>query len=144
MPVSWFLAWFILRPWRWRRHISPKCLLTFNGLHCVVTQKIELIARVQSQVRNQTSLKDECLFKRLLVIKYLIKRFDKLNNLVRQLLESPILTEPSEDIELERHVVFFINEYKLRQQNLLYATELILHSSFITEYVSGKFTYVLA
>jgi hypothetical protein len=29
----WFLAWLILRLWRWRRHDSPKRWLTFNGLH---------------------------------------------------------------------------------------------------------------
>jgi hypothetical protein len=26
----WFLARFILRPWRWRRHVPPKRRLTFN------------------------------------------------------------------------------------------------------------------
>jgi hypothetical protein len=32
----------ILQPWRWRRHVLPKRLLTFNGLHGVISQKIEL------------------------------------------------------------------------------------------------------
>jgi hypothetical protein len=42
-PVSsWFLAWVILRPWRWRRDIHPKHRLTFSGLHGVLLQKIEL------------------------------------------------------------------------------------------------------
>jgi hypothetical protein len=27
---SYFLAWLILRPWRWRRHIPPKRRLTLN------------------------------------------------------------------------------------------------------------------
>jgi hypothetical protein len=37
----WFFAWFILRSSRWRRHVLPKCPLTFNGLHGVISQKIE-------------------------------------------------------------------------------------------------------
>jgi hypothetical protein len=40
--VFFFLAWLILRPWRLRRHFSPKRRLTFNGLHDVISQKIEL------------------------------------------------------------------------------------------------------
>jgi hypothetical protein len=40
---SWFLAWLILWPWRWRRwHVPPKCRSTFNTLHGVISQKIEL------------------------------------------------------------------------------------------------------
>jgi hypothetical protein len=38
----WFLAWLILRPWRWRRHVSPKRRLTFNGLQCLISHKMEL------------------------------------------------------------------------------------------------------
>jgi hypothetical protein len=38
----WFLAWLILRPWRWRQHVPSKRRLTFNGLHGVISQKIEL------------------------------------------------------------------------------------------------------
>jgi hypothetical protein len=37
-----FLAWVNLRLWRCRWHISPKCLLTFNVLQGIITQKIEL------------------------------------------------------------------------------------------------------
>jgi hypothetical protein len=33
---------FILRPWRYRRHVPLKRPLSFNGLHGVVPQKIEL------------------------------------------------------------------------------------------------------
>jgi hypothetical protein len=33
------------RPWRWRRHIPPKRRLTFNGLHGIVSQKIELFTK---------------------------------------------------------------------------------------------------
>jgi hypothetical protein len=29
----WCLAWHILWPWRWRRHVPPKRRLTLNGLH---------------------------------------------------------------------------------------------------------------
>jgi hypothetical protein len=39
----WFLARLILRPWRWRRYVSPKRRLTFNGLHGVISQKIVLL-----------------------------------------------------------------------------------------------------
>jgi hypothetical protein len=38
----WFLAQLILRPWRWRRTVSPKRRLLFNGLHGVISQKIKL------------------------------------------------------------------------------------------------------
>jgi hypothetical protein len=37
-----FFAWLILRPWRWRRHVPPKRWLIFNGLHGVMSWKIEL------------------------------------------------------------------------------------------------------
>jgi hypothetical protein len=30
--LQWFAAWFILRPWRWRRHVPLKPRLAFNGL----------------------------------------------------------------------------------------------------------------
>jgi hypothetical protein len=39
--TSWFLAWLILRPCRWRRYVPPKRLLTFNGPHGVISQKTE-------------------------------------------------------------------------------------------------------
>jgi hypothetical protein len=28
-PAAGFLAWFILRPWRWGRHVPPKRMLTY-------------------------------------------------------------------------------------------------------------------
>jgi hypothetical protein len=37
----WFLARLIL-PWRWSRYVPPKRRLTMNGLHGVISQKIEL------------------------------------------------------------------------------------------------------
>jgi hypothetical protein len=39
---SWYLAWLILRPWRWRRYVPPKRRFTFNGLHGVISQKLVL------------------------------------------------------------------------------------------------------
>jgi hypothetical protein len=36
----WFLARLTFRPWRWRRH--PKNRLSFDGLHGVISQKLEL------------------------------------------------------------------------------------------------------
>jgi hypothetical protein len=42
LTSCWFLASFIIRPWRWRRHVPPKRRLIFNKLHGVISQKIEL------------------------------------------------------------------------------------------------------
>jgi hypothetical protein len=37
LPSScWFLVWLNLLSWRRRLHVSPKCLLNFNGLQCVM------------------------------------------------------------------------------------------------------------
>jgi hypothetical protein len=42
LPSScWFLAWLILRIWRWRRNVPPKHWLTFIRLHGDVFQKME-------------------------------------------------------------------------------------------------------
>jgi hypothetical protein len=38
----WFLAWHTLQPWRWRQRVLPKCWLTLNRLHGIISQKIEL------------------------------------------------------------------------------------------------------
>jgi hypothetical protein len=38
---NWALAWFILRAWRWRRHVPPKRRLAFNRLRGVRPQKTE-------------------------------------------------------------------------------------------------------
>jgi hypothetical protein len=46
----WFLARLILRPWKWRRYAPPKHRLAFNGLHCVISQKIALF---NNQARPQ-------------------------------------------------------------------------------------------
>jgi hypothetical protein len=37
-------ALFILRRWRWRRHIPPKLRFTLNRLHGVTSQMIQLLA----------------------------------------------------------------------------------------------------
>jgi hypothetical protein len=43
LPGScWFLAWFILQPWRLRRYVPPKRRLYLNGLYGVISQKKEL------------------------------------------------------------------------------------------------------
>jgi hypothetical protein len=39
MPISYF---GYLWPWRWRRHVPPKCRLTFNWLRGVISQKAYL------------------------------------------------------------------------------------------------------
>jgi hypothetical protein len=46
-----FLAWLILRLWRWRQHVPPKYWLTFNGLHGVISHKTELFLRILSWFR---------------------------------------------------------------------------------------------
>jgi hypothetical protein len=51
----WFLAWLILRPWRWRRHVPPKRLLAFNGIHSVISQKTELFGLFLVHTREATS-----------------------------------------------------------------------------------------
>jgi hypothetical protein len=33
----WFLVWLILRPWRWRRVISPTRSMTFNRLYSIMS-----------------------------------------------------------------------------------------------------------
>jgi hypothetical protein len=38
----WFLAWLILRLWRWKQYYPLKHQLYLNGLHCVIFQKIKL------------------------------------------------------------------------------------------------------
>jgi hypothetical protein len=44
LPVPcWFLAWFIYRSWWWRR-VPPKRQFNFNGLHSIVSQKIQLFS----------------------------------------------------------------------------------------------------
>jgi hypothetical protein len=49
---SWLLAWLILWPWRWRRHVPPKHLLTFSRLHGVISQKIELFKITKVPAKN--------------------------------------------------------------------------------------------
>jgi hypothetical protein len=40
---SWYLAWFTLVSFRWRRYISPNQQLTINVIHGVISQKLELL-----------------------------------------------------------------------------------------------------
>jgi hypothetical protein len=51
----WFHAWLI-RAWRWRQHVHPKVQLTFNGLHGVISQKIELFITTAVRTSNPTYL----------------------------------------------------------------------------------------
>jgi hypothetical protein len=48
-----FLAWLILRPWSYRRHIPPN-RVTFNGLQDVITEKIELFITTGVKSWNPT------------------------------------------------------------------------------------------
>jgi hypothetical protein len=43
----WFLDWFILRPWTWRRHVPPKHQLIFKRQHGAITQKTESFTFMQ-------------------------------------------------------------------------------------------------
>jgi hypothetical protein len=49
----WFLAWFILRLWRRRRHIPPRHRLAFNWLHVFIPQNSSNFSRIP---QNQISL----------------------------------------------------------------------------------------
>jgi hypothetical protein len=54
LPAScWFLAWLILLPWRWRRHVPQKRRLTFSGLHCIITEKIKLFIATAVRTSNR-------------------------------------------------------------------------------------------
>jgi hypothetical protein len=48
----WSLARLILLPWRWRRHIPPKYLLTLNGLQSVIFQNIEFFLTITVKISN--------------------------------------------------------------------------------------------
>jgi hypothetical protein len=45
-------AWLILRSWRWARHVPAKRRLTFNGLHNVISRKIELFITTPVKTSN--------------------------------------------------------------------------------------------
>jgi hypothetical protein len=47
-----FLAWLILRTWRWKRYVSPKRWLAFNGLLVVISYEI---SSTDNLFQNQNS-----------------------------------------------------------------------------------------
>jgi hypothetical protein len=47
-------AWFIRRPWRWKRYVPPKPRLTFNGLHGVISRKIEFFIITAARTSHPT------------------------------------------------------------------------------------------
>jgi hypothetical protein len=51
----WFLDWLILCPWRQRWYVPPKRLLSFNGLHGVISQKTELFIMADVRTSNPTA-----------------------------------------------------------------------------------------
>jgi hypothetical protein len=55
----WHLAWLIL-PWRWRRYVPPKRLLTFSGLHGVIFQKTSSSYSIIFFHVSQGYLRTEC------------------------------------------------------------------------------------
>jgi hypothetical protein len=58
LPTSrWFLAWFILRHWRWR-YISPNRLI-FNRLHALNSRKQNSSCLLLYQINNLYLLKPE-------------------------------------------------------------------------------------
>jgi hypothetical protein len=48
----WFLAWLILRSWRWRCHASLKRRLNFNYLHGIMTHKTEPFITTAVRISN--------------------------------------------------------------------------------------------
>jgi hypothetical protein len=57
--TTYFRAGFLLRlffcHWRWRRYVSPKHWLTFNGLHGIISQKIVLSLTTTVRTSNPTN-----------------------------------------------------------------------------------------
>jgi hypothetical protein len=47
-------AWLILRLWSWRRYVSPKRWLPFNGLRGVISLKIVLFTTTALKTSNPT------------------------------------------------------------------------------------------
>jgi hypothetical protein len=54
LSSCWPLAWLILQPWLWRLHFPPKCIVSFNVLHCVISQKVEFF-EIYLLIRRQIS-----------------------------------------------------------------------------------------
>jgi hypothetical protein len=50
----WFLARFILLPWKWRKYIPPKRHLTLNGIQGVISQKTVLFIAIAMRTSNPT------------------------------------------------------------------------------------------
>jgi hypothetical protein len=59
--LCWFLPWLALRLWGWIWHIPPKFQFTFNGLHSIVSHKIELFLwfSLSEQVRCTKKTENE-------------------------------------------------------------------------------------
>jgi hypothetical protein len=57
-----FLLSLFLRPWRWRRYVTPKRRLTLNGLHGVISRKMVLFMRFSSSILDLSkSMRDKIL-----------------------------------------------------------------------------------
>jgi hypothetical protein len=55
LPAScWLLACLILWLWRWKRHVPPKRLLNFDGLHGVISRMIERFLTTAVRTSNPT------------------------------------------------------------------------------------------
>jgi hypothetical protein len=50
--------WLIVRPWRRRRYMAPKCGLTFDGPHVIISQHTALYIKINIA----GGLKCECIF----------------------------------------------------------------------------------
>jgi hypothetical protein len=50
----WFLAWLILRLWRWKRHVLPARRFTSSRLHEIISQKIELFTTISVRTSSPT------------------------------------------------------------------------------------------
>jgi hypothetical protein len=49
-----FLAWLLLRPWRWRKNVPPKRRLTLKELHGDISQEVELCLMNAVRTSNST------------------------------------------------------------------------------------------
>jgi hypothetical protein len=50
--TRWYLACLIPTPWGWKWYFLPKRLLTFNGLHGVISQKLVLFVNTAVRTSN--------------------------------------------------------------------------------------------
>jgi hypothetical protein len=82
LTTCFYAGGFFLRFWRWRRHVPPKCRLTFDGL----SQNRELFITTMSELQILHNLGCFCVFQ----IKKLEMKVGKFNNMCGPIEGGPI------------------------------------------------------